>query len=120
MMKALNAGDSSNLPPIITALKRGNLNEVKQLLLEGASIETKDADGNNLLMLAIKAKDPGMVSYLVKNGANTNATNRSGQDPAELALQLKNEELGHQMMDILLNDFAQSYHSADEHDAYDD
>lgn len=65
------------------------------LPLEGLSLEDHDALGQTPLHHAIRARDEGLVSLLLKAGSNKDAITNSGETPLDFALQLEvNDTVG--------------------------
>uniref|UniRef100_A0A183CKG4 ANK_REP_REGION domain-containing protein n=1 Tax=Globodera pallida TaxID=36090 RepID=A0A183CKG4_GLOPA len=69
----------------------------------GANIELADANGATALMFASKARWPDVVQYLLLMGARTDRTDDEGRTAIELAIEKGNAEI----VDILLNAFAE-------------
>lgn len=57
--------------------------------LEGLTLEDHDALGQTPLHCAIRARDEGLVSLLLKAGADKDAVMSSGETPLDLALELE-------------------------------
>lgn len=66
---------------LIAASRDGEVEEVKQLLVEGADIEAKDADGFTPLMWASTNGHREVVEILIDKGADVNATSIQGYSP---------------------------------------
>jgi ankyrin repeat protein len=69
------------LPTLDEAVAKNELNTVKRLLENGASVNERNNDGVAPLQIAITRKNPDMVSLLLENGANVNELNRYGNTP---------------------------------------
>jgi len=67
---------------------------VKQAVLkEGVPVDSTDDHGNSLLILACQNNHKKIVKFLVKNGADTRATNHKGHDATHYCLVYKHKEL---------------------------
>lgn len=66
---------------LIEAVKAGDTVPVRQMLLDGASANTRDEQGSTLLMLAAHAGDLPTVQLLLENGAEVNACDARGWSP---------------------------------------
>ncbi len=64
---------------IIRATKNGDVNAIKRLLGEGASIESKDAHGRSLLGVAAKRGHVEAFQFLLEQGLDENARNAVGE-----------------------------------------
>lgn len=73
---------SSNEPastPLLDAVRRGEVSEVKRLLDEGASVNDKDAAGRTPLMQAAESGHASLAATLVLLGANVNERDDFGK-----------------------------------------
>lgn len=66
---------------LIEAVKTHDVAEMERLVAAGADVDTRDAAGATLLMLAAHAGDLPMVEALLKAGANVNASDERGWAP---------------------------------------
>ncbi|MFP3020595.1 MAG: ankyrin repeat domain-containing protein [Wolbachia sp.] len=66
---------------LLLAVRSHELNEVKNLISQGASLEAKDDDDNTPLHWASWNSYLDVVDYLIKSGANLEAKNRYGRTP---------------------------------------
>lgn len=64
---------------LITAVKRGTVNEVQDLLKEGITPDSKDELGTPALVIAASKGQGDIILALLAAGAEINATNRVGQ-----------------------------------------
>jgi len=71
---------------------------VKLLITRGASVNSLDQKGNNLLTFATKTKNTELYEYLTNNGININRSNNSGHDPMYIAIQSQNITAVQQLM----------------------
>lgn len=76
-----NAAASGSIPVLRKVLS--------SLPLEGLSLEDPDALGQTALHYAVRARDEGLVSLLLKAGSNKDAIMNSGETPLDLALELE-------------------------------
>jgi len=60
-------------PELLRAVAQGNVAEVNRLLSFGINPNTKDAQGRQVLWLAVAAEKPEIVQALLAAGANVNA-----------------------------------------------
>jgi ankyrin repeat protein len=65
----------------LEALQAGDNTALRQLLDNGADVNTKDAEGTPLLMHAVLYADAEAVHMLLDRGADPNATNAAGATP---------------------------------------
>jgi len=70
---------------VLIAVRNGRLSEVAGFLAEGADPEATDAEGNTLLMLAVREKDARMTDLLLRARARVNARNLRDETPLMLA-----------------------------------
>lgn len=59
-------------PPLVTAVKAGEVNTLEQLITKGAAINETDSNGATALLWAAGMGDLQMIKLLVKNGATVN------------------------------------------------
>jgi len=63
---------------LIEAVKRGDTQEVRRLLVKGANPNARDGIGTTPLMYAILLRQPAIVKMLLANGADPNAKTNPG------------------------------------------
>jgi len=68
---------------LIEAVRNNNIEGVNRLIKNGANINAKDSEGNTPLINALRK--PGMVSHLLKLGADPSIKGKRGMIPAKLA-----------------------------------
>src|SRR5512134_4087896 len=68
------------------ALKRGNVEAIRELLHRGADVDARDRYGQTGLMLAAHAGHRGVVELLLEHGAELNATAKFGLSALMLAV----------------------------------
>ena len=61
-----------------TAIRDGDLKQVKALLAQGANINTQDANGTTPLMYAVVNAEADCVKLLLDKGADPNLSNKAG------------------------------------------
>ena len=88
--------------------KRNNLKITKFLIERGASLEIKDINYTNLLLLAFEKKYISMIYLIlntikkqVKKEININEKNKQGDTPIILAIKMKNLELFKTLFEML-------------------
>ncbi len=80
-------------PQIISAVENCDVETVTRLIRNGASIESKDDEGNTLLKYAIEKKCESLVDHLLKSGANPNSPSMYGRTPFMSAVSSGSVEL---------------------------
>jgi ankyrin repeat protein len=65
-------------PALNTAIRNGDLKQVKSLLAKGANINAQDADGTTPLMHAVVNAGADCVKLLIEKGADPNLSNKVG------------------------------------------
>ncbi|XP_076231869.1 death-associated protein kinase 1 isoform X2 [Calliopsis andreniformis] len=70
---------------MISAVKRGCVEAVFQLLLQGAPLNVKDSKEDTLLHIACESGDEGMVTFLIENGIDLDTPNKKGLTPLHVA-----------------------------------
>jgi hypothetical protein len=76
------------VPPLVHAVRRDDLAEVKRLVEQGAQVRNSYGSfSNSPLHAAISEK---MIDYLISDGADVNAKNDCGNTPLHLAAILRN------------------------------
>lgn len=76
---------SGEASPLVVAAFANRLDVVAELLLLGASVETKDCFGWTALHYAAANGDQQMVQELITNGANPLELNNEGYTPMQVA-----------------------------------
>ena len=77
------------------AINRGNLEEVKELLSQGADIEYQDPFGSTPLMNAAWIGSAELVEYLLSEGANINHLNKDGESALSKVKSIGHNDFGH-------------------------
>jgi ankyrin repeat protein len=70
---------------LIEAVMRGDLEEVKRLVTNGANVNAANKYGTTPLHVAADSGQAAIVEFLVANGANVNAANKCGNIPLHWA-----------------------------------
>ncbi|KAK0181199.1 hypothetical protein PV327_003502 [Microctonus hyperodae] len=70
---------------MISAVKRGCVQAVSQLLRQGAPLDVKDAKDDTLLHIACAAGNETMTSLLIENGVELDLANEKGLTPLHVA-----------------------------------
>ena len=81
------------------AIKRGDVQRVRELLGQGADVDSRDRHGQTALMLAAQAGHRQVVDVLIAHRANLNTTAKYGLSALMLAL-----VAGHPDVALLLAD----------------
>ena len=75
------------------AISKGDLAKVQQLVEIGVDVNKKDERGTTPLMYAILFKQPQIVDFLIRNGADFRAEDKNGLSISDYAEQSKSEEI---------------------------
>ena len=74
-------------PPLVDAVKSGDLVAARALVAKGADVNAAEPDGTTALHWAVQRNDVDLVSRLLRAGARVNVTNTFGVSPmSEAAL----------------------------------
>jgi ankyrin repeat protein len=87
-LDAINQQDILGRTLLHRMVTTGELNNVKDALVNGARVDVEDNDGNQPLHLAVIGNYPHIIRYLLKYGARLNAQGSDGKTPVHLALGL--------------------------------
>ncbi|MDP2681544.1 MAG: ankyrin repeat domain-containing protein [Deltaproteobacteria bacterium] len=79
--------------PLMSAIERGNINAVKELLNKGADVNEKDSGGWTPLLGAAYWGNTEAAKLLIDKGADVNATNNRGWTPLLRAALMGNTEI---------------------------
>ncbi|MBU3693290.1 MAG: ankyrin repeat domain-containing protein [Rhodocyclaceae bacterium] len=66
---------------VVIAVRNSKLASVAEYLAQGADVDATDAEGNTLLMLAVREKDAPMTDLLLRARAKVNARNLRNETP---------------------------------------
>jgi len=72
---------SAQESPLFTALKNNNLQELKTVLEQKINVNVYDDDSDHVLMVAAMYASADCMDLLIKNGADVNVVNRTGETP---------------------------------------
>ena len=75
------------------AVRKGDLNQVKSCLDQGADIAKTDRRGRTVLHLAVMRENLEITRCLLEHGANVNCQDDEGVTPLHIAAIRKNDEL---------------------------
>lgn len=75
------------------AISKGDLAKVQQLVEIGVDVNKKDERGTTPLMYAILFKQPQIVDFLIRNGADFRAEDKNGLSISDYAEKSKSEEI---------------------------
>ena len=105
--------------PIVIAYENRFMDVVDTLINAGANVNTKDREGQSLLLLAAKAEDTKNAKYFINLGADINAATPQGFTPLHFAakngdVDLVNALLGRNdcIVDPINNEQKTPYHLA--------
>lgn len=87
----LNACSNPNNP--FSLAKRGDLEGVRNYLIQGGSINSKDRAGNTLLVFAAMSGNADLVAYLLEKGANAQEAYSDGTTPLHYASKAHHTEV---------------------------
>ncbi|WP_069188011.1 M48 family metallopeptidase [Bacillus sp. FJAT-27251] len=73
--------DMMDFPPVIQAYMNEDMDQVQQLVAEGADVNEKDSDDNTALQYAVSWGDSEAAQWLIENGADVNTTDNWGSTP---------------------------------------
>ncbi len=74
------------LPPLLEAARAGKLDELNDLIDEGADLGQRSKDGSTALILAARYGKQDIIKRLVQEGADVNAGNDAGDTPLIAAI----------------------------------
>ena len=97
MMAATVAGAADGR--LIDAVKRGDAQTIRTLIVEGVEVDSRHPDGSTALLWAVYRGDTVTVEALLAQGADFDAANEYGETPLSLACQNRDEDL----VGLLLN-----------------
>jgi len=63
---------------LFKAIREGEIRDIAKLLDEGVPLNARDPEGKTPLFIAIESFNPQIVTYLIKRGADVNATTNKG------------------------------------------
>jgi ankyrin repeat protein len=72
-------------PPLIAAVKAGDLARIRRLSAERGAVNAAEPDGTTALHWAVRGNDAAIVQRLLRAGAKADAANRYGVTPLSLA-----------------------------------
>lgn len=78
---------------LISAVKARKFSAVQDLIKKGANINCQSSLGSTLLMASVKNNDLNFCKFLIESGADIHIRNNEGKTAADLAEELRNEEI---------------------------
>ncbi len=84
-------GAGGERPPLIDAVRSGDIETLRALLKQGATVDTPDGDGTTALHWASYRDDVESADLLIRAGAKADASNDLGATPLWLASQNRSE-----------------------------
>lgn len=84
---------SRDVPPIIMAAIRNNLDALKTLIERGAPVNGTDSMGKTALIVATDSGFIDIVEFLISAGANVNAKDKAGQSALAIAQARRQTEI---------------------------
>jgi len=85
--------EEGEIPPVITAVATGNLQQVNELIETGEDVTQEDYYGNTALDWAVKSGNPEMIEVLLNAGADVNYENSNGMTPLMTAAEMGDEAM---------------------------
>jgi hypothetical protein len=70
-----------DFPPVIQAYMNEDMDQVQQLVAEGADVNEKDSDDHTALQYAVSWGDFEAAQWFIQNGADVNTTDNWGSTP---------------------------------------
>ena len=83
----INTVDQFGETPLLKAVKKGQTEEVKNLIAQGADVNFADKYSESVLMAAVKKNQTEIVQLLIKAGANVNYKDKYGRSILQTAEQ---------------------------------
>src|SRR5215469_16878745 len=78
LFASLAMGQAPDVRSLFDDLRQGGASSVRAAIENGADVNTRDADGNTLLMQAAVYATPADLEFLLSHGAQVNAANKAG------------------------------------------
>ncbi len=88
----INQTNTGSDTPLHIAAKKGEVENVKDILSVGANVNSKNANGKTALMDAMDRGNTDVAQVLLDNGANLNTKDKDNKTVLELAIDQKNEK----------------------------
>lgn len=74
-----------DIQALLTAAAEGNISKVRRKLAEGFGVDSKDNEGNTILMIACRNGHAPLAKFLIANGADVEDCNAKGETVADMA-----------------------------------
>eukprot|EP00741_Cyanophora_paradoxa_P022765 tig00021517_g21986.t1 len=91
--KQLEASQEEALGAVTYAASKGELDEVKRLVLRGLNVDAGDYDNRTVLHLAAAEGNMKVVDFLIQQGADVNIQDRWGHVPLQDAIRYKHDAI---------------------------
>lgn len=85
--------ESEKATALINAVRDGDIEYVKSLVLLGADVNLGDYDARTALHIACDRGFDDIAEFLIENGASVNSVDNFGRNPVQDAIQNKHDEL---------------------------
>jgi len=95
----INRTDNDGFNALARAASRGHLKIARQLIDQGAELNSKTRQGNSLLMLAVLSGQGEMVDFLSRSDIDLNWRNKSGATALMLAAASGNHRITKQLIE---------------------
>ena len=82
---------------------------LKLFIEKGASVNTYDHEGNNLMLVALAKGDNDLIQFLISKNINLTKINKEGQDALYLAIANNNQAVVKQIISLTENRITPSY-----------
>lgn len=86
MPEIYEAEDRRRHNPLLPAVRKGKIDEVKALIAGGAEVDRKNLLGYSALIVAVQSGNLEMVDYLIRAGANVNLIDDEGDSALHWAV----------------------------------
>lgn len=92
---------------IVEAVKKGNITEINEIIQKGTDINSRDENGDTILMIACFNENINIIKLLLENGASVNLKSKGKfkyySDEYDAVILVRENRLKDDIIDILLN-----------------